>query len=51
LQAPVLLYQSVQVNIDAGRLPAPHSNSIRYFSLPVNHLRPASELGEPLSKK
>lgn len=51
LPAPVLLYQSVQVNIDAGRLPAPHSNAIRYFSLPVNHLRPANELGEPLAKK
>ncbi len=51
LAAPALLYQSVQVNIDAGRLPAARANGIRYLALPVNHLRPADELGEPLAKK
>jgi glyoxylase-like metal-dependent hydrolase (beta-lactamase superfamily II) len=35
LAAPRLLYPSVQVNIDAGRLPAPHSNGRRYLSIPV----------------
>jgi glyoxylase-like metal-dependent hydrolase (beta-lactamase superfamily II) len=47
LAAPNLLFQSVQVNIDAGRLPAPHANGIRYLNLPLNFLRPADELGEP----
>ena len=50
LAAPTLLFQSVQVNVDAGRLPKPHENGIRYLSVPVNFLRPADELGEPLKK-
>jgi glyoxylase-like metal-dependent hydrolase (beta-lactamase superfamily II) len=49
LAAPRLLFQSVQVNVDAGRLPQPHENGVRYLRLPLNFLRPASELGEPLS--
>jgi glyoxylase-like metal-dependent hydrolase (beta-lactamase superfamily II) len=47
LAAPKLLFQSVQVNVDAGRLPAAHENGIRYLRLPLNLLQPASELGEP----
>ena len=47
LAAPNLLFQSVQVNVDAGRLPAPHANGIRYLALPLNFLRPADELGVP----
>jgi len=47
LAAPNLLFQSVQVNVDAGRLPAPHANGIRYLALPLNFLRPADELGCP----
>jgi glyoxylase-like metal-dependent hydrolase (beta-lactamase superfamily II) len=47
LAAPNLLFQSVQVNVDAGRLPAPHANGIRYLALPLNFLRPADELGAP----
>ena len=35
LSAPKLLYPSVQVNIDAGRLPAPAANGRRYLKLPV----------------
>jgi glyoxylase-like metal-dependent hydrolase (beta-lactamase superfamily II) len=35
LPAPRLLYPSVQVNIDAGRLPPPHANGTRYLVLPV----------------
>lgn len=35
LAPPRLLYQSVQVNIDAGRLPAPHANGRRYLAIPV----------------
>jgi glyoxylase-like metal-dependent hydrolase (beta-lactamase superfamily II) len=47
LAAPKLLFQSVQVNVDAGRLPAAHDNGIRYFAMPLNFLRPADELGRP----
>lgn len=35
LDAPRLLYPSVQVNIDAGRLPAPRANGRRYLLLPL----------------
>jgi glyoxylase-like metal-dependent hydrolase (beta-lactamase superfamily II) len=48
LAAPRLLFPSVQVNVDAGRLPAPHGNGRRYLVVPLNVLRPADELGEPL---
>jgi glyoxylase-like metal-dependent hydrolase (beta-lactamase superfamily II) len=51
LAAPKLLFQSVQVNIDAGRLPLPHENGTRYLTLPINSLRPADELGRPVPKK
>ncbi|MEM1416531.1 MAG: MBL fold metallo-hydrolase [Myxococcota bacterium] len=47
LAAPKLLFPSVQVNIDAGRLPAARANGHRYLSLPLNLLHPADELGEP----
>lgn len=48
LAAPKLLLPSVQVNIDAGRLPAPHANGNRYLLIPLNVLRRADELGRPL---
>lgn len=48
LAAPRLLFPSVQVNIDAGRLPAPHANGKRYLVTPLNVLRPADEVGRPL---
>ena len=35
LRPPVLLFPSVQVNVDAGRLPAPESNGRSYLKLPV----------------
>jgi glyoxylase-like metal-dependent hydrolase (beta-lactamase superfamily II) len=47
LAAPRLLLPSVQINIDAGRLPAPHAGGNRYIMVPLNVLRPADELGEP----
>ena len=47
LAAPRLLLPSVQVNVDAGRLPAPHANGNRYLVVPLNVLRPADELGRP----
>ena len=51
LAAPKLLFQSVQVNIDAGRLPGAHGNGVRYLALPLNFLRPADELGRPATAK
>jgi glyoxylase-like metal-dependent hydrolase (beta-lactamase superfamily II) len=50
LDAPRLLFQSVQMNIDAGRLPEAHANGVRYFRLPVNLFQPADELGKPVPK-
>jgi len=50
LQAPRLLLPSVQINIDAGRMPAPHANGKRYLVLPFNLFRPADEVGAPLPK-
>ncbi|HEX4925552.1 MAG TPA: MBL fold metallo-hydrolase [Bdellovibrionales bacterium] len=35
LSAPRLLLPSVQVNIDAGRLPRPENNGTRYLKIPV----------------
>lgn len=51
LAAPKLLFQSVQVNINAGRLPREQSNGVRYLKLPLNLFRPADELGEPRKAK
>jgi glyoxylase-like metal-dependent hydrolase (beta-lactamase superfamily II) len=50
LAAPKLIFQSVQVNIDGGRLPAPRGNGTRYLVLPLNFLRRADELGRPVPK-
>jgi glyoxylase-like metal-dependent hydrolase (beta-lactamase superfamily II) len=44
--APRLLFQSVQVNIDAGRLPNPGDNEIRYLKIPVNIFPPKHLLTE-----
>lgn len=51
LAAPKLLLPSVQINVDAGRLPPPHADGHRYLQIPLNRLHPADELGEPLAKK
>jgi glyoxylase-like metal-dependent hydrolase (beta-lactamase superfamily II)/rhodanese-related sulfurtransferase len=42
LQRPRLLYPSVQVNIDAGRLPPPRANGRRYLTIPLSDT-PADE--------
>jgi glyoxylase-like metal-dependent hydrolase (beta-lactamase superfamily II) len=47
LTPPRLLFQSVQVNIDAGRLPAPRANGERYLMMPLNLFHPADEVGAP----
>lgn len=43
LAAPRLLFQSVQVNIDAGALPQPSPNEMRYLRIPINVFRPEPE--------
>jgi glyoxylase-like metal-dependent hydrolase (beta-lactamase superfamily II) len=43
LSAPKLFFQSVQVNADAGNLPSPDKNMIRYFKIPINIFRPLSQ--------
>lgn len=48
LAAPRLLLPSVQVNVDAGRLPEARGNGTRYLSVPLNLMHPADELGEPI---
>lgn len=40
LDAPRLLFQSVQVNVDAGKLPSPQPNELRYLRIPINVFRP-----------
>ncbi|MBH22959.1 MAG: MBL fold metallo-hydrolase [Myxococcales bacterium] len=43
LEAPRLLFQSVQVNVDAGNLPEEHANHKRYLKIPINIFRPAPD--------
>lgn len=43
LSAPRLLFQSVQVNVDAGALPDPGRTGIRYLRVPINVFRPESD--------
>ncbi|MBK8252920.1 MAG: MBL fold metallo-hydrolase [Polyangiaceae bacterium] len=45
LEAPRLLFQSVQVNVDAGRLPGVHKNGRRYLNMPLNLFKPTDEVG------
>lgn len=40
LAAPRLLFQSVQVNVDAGHLPEERPNAKRYLKIPINIFRP-----------
>lgn len=47
LAAPRLLYPSVQVNVDAGRLPAAHDNGVRYLRIPLDLGRPTGDDGAP----
>lgn len=39
LKAPRLLIPSVQINVNAGKLPPPHQNGRRYLSVPLNLFR------------
>ena len=48
LDAPRLLFQSVQFNIHGGQLPPPGGTGIRYFKLPVNMRNPTDDIGDPI---
>ncbi len=48
LAAPKLLFQSVQVNIDAGKLPEAAPNEVRYLKIPVNVFKPEVNLDDGL---
>lgn len=48
LQPPRLLFPSVQINIDAGRLPQPQQNGIRYLQIPINLMHPTDINGSPV---
>jgi len=50
LTPPRLIFQSVQINIDAGRLPAPDGEERRYLRVPLNLFAPTDELGEVVKK-
>lgn len=41
LQPPRLIFPSVQLNINAGRLPRPHANGRSYLSVPLNLFKKA----------
>jgi glyoxylase-like metal-dependent hydrolase (beta-lactamase superfamily II) len=49
LAPPRLLFQSVQININAGHLPPAHANGSRYIATPLNLFRPADAVGAPLA--
>jgi glyoxylase-like metal-dependent hydrolase (beta-lactamase superfamily II) len=44
LAAPKLLFQSVQVNIDAGKMPKPTEDRKRYLKIPINVFNLPAEL-------
>lgn len=43
LNAPRLLLQSVQVNVDAGALPTANDKGMRYLRIPINAFRPEQD--------
>lgn len=44
LAPPRLLYPSIQVNLDGGRLPAPHANGRRYLQIPISDGSPIADV-------
>lgn len=46
LAAPRLLLQSVQINVNAGRLPTANGGGVRHLNMPINLFRPTDEVGE-----
>ena len=50
LAQPRLLYPSVQVNADAGRLPRPHANGRRYLTIPLDLSKKTDDDGTPITR-
>ena len=50
LSPPKLLYPSVQVNVDAGKLPVAHPNGRRYLAIPLNKRTATDDQGLPLPR-
>lgn len=50
LASPRLLYPSVQVNVNAGRLPKPHDDGRRYLTIPLDLGQPTDDDGTRSSK-
>lgn len=48
LDAPQLIFQSIQVNVDAGSLPAPNENKKRFLKIPINAFRPPESSENPI---
>lgn len=48
LSPPRLLYQSIQVNVFGGHLPAEDSNGARYLKIPLNRRTRTDATGRPL---
>jgi len=46
LHPPRLLYPSVQINIDGGRLPPPHPNGARYLTIPLSEPPPTAPIND-----
>ncbi len=46
LKPPRLLYQSLQVNMEAGRLPGDKRTSLRFLTIPLNASAPTDAVGE-----
>lgn len=44
LPMPVLILPAVQVNVRAGRFPAPEGNGLRYLKIPLDEFRPHWDL-------
>ncbi len=49
LRPPRLIYQSVQVNVNAGRLPKTRGTGHRYLEIPINLFGPTDDIGRPQS--
>lgn len=47
LNPPRLIYQSVQINVNAGHLPAKRDNGHRYLNIPINLFGPTDDIGRP----
>lgn len=48
LQAPRLLFPSVQVNVNAGVLPPANADGIRHLNVPINLFGPSDDVGQPM---